>query len=551
MRMNKKGIFIIVSLLIIICGINCFFYKDTYFMYMKSNYKERKIKVGYYSYYPYYYKDKKGNVHGYYHELLDTLCSNLNIDYEYVDVNINTAIEMLENEEIDILMGLYNIPNKNSKLIYSDNHIQFDNRYIYIYGDINEVRYGNLNYLNGKKFTYAAGDIKSEWLIQLLKYYGINVKPVKVKTKDECIKLLDLKEVDALSSNRINEGLEAYKETMKYYIGAVYIVGNEKSKDVIKYFDFFLNNSFTNNKVDKLRFIYNKYFRKDIIFRNIILITLSIVTILGIIYMVIYPFIKKIIIKQRVTKNMKAGNFLLYYQPIVDPFKNIEVGFEGLLRLKDKNNKILTPFTFIKDIEKGDMFYELTLWILEKAICDYKIISNYENYKNKNFYISINLSFRELENTEFINKAIKLAKDYNIKKGSISLEIVEKVYARDLEKIQIAISLLKESGYKIAIDDFGVEYSNLSILEEIDFDSIKLDKCFADNISISKITNEVIAFISKITLITDKMLVIEGVEQKYQIEEIKKIVNKNVYIQGYYYSKPMNIEELKEFSLEE
>ena len=520
-------------------------------MYMKSNYKERKIKVGYYSYYPYYYKDKKGNVHGYYHELLDNLCSNLNIDYEYVDVNINTAIEMLENEEIDILMGLYNIPNKNSKLIYSDNHIQFDNRYIYIYGDINEVRYGNLNYLNGKKFTYAAGDIKSEWLIQLLKYYGINVKPVKVKTKDECIKLLDLKEVDALSSNRINEGLEAYKETMKYYIGAVYIVGNEKSKDVINYFDFFLNNSFTNNKVDKLRFIYNKYFRKDIIFRDIILITLSIVTILGIIYMIIYPFIKKIIIKQRVTKNMKAGNFLLYYQPIVDPFKNIEVGFEGLLRLKDKNNKILTPFTFIKDIEKGDMFYELTLWILEKAICDYKIISNYENYKNKNFYISINLSFRELENTEFINKAIKLAKDYNIKKGSISLEIVEKVYARDLEKIQIAISLLKESGYKIAIDDFGVEYSNLSILEEIDFDSIKLDKCFADNISISKITNEVIAFISKITLITDKMLVIEGVEQKYQIEEIKKIVNKNVYIQGYYYSKPMNIEELKEFSLEE
>ena len=99
--------------------------------------------------------------------------------------------------------------------------------------------------------------------------------------------------------------------------------------------------------------------------------------------------------------------------------------------------------------------------------------------------------------------------------------------------------------------DIKLQYSNLSILEEIDFDSIKLDKCFADNISISKITNEVIAFISKITLITDKMLVIEGVEQKYQIEEIKKIVNKNVYIQGYYYSKPMNIEELKEFSLEE
>ncbi len=512
---------------------------------MYPNYKEKKIKVGYYSYYPYYYKDKKGNVHGYYHELLDTLCSNLNIEYEYVDVNINNAIEMLENEEIDILMGLYNIPNKNSKLIYSDSHIEFDNRYIYIYGDINESQYANLNDLNGKKFAYLDGDIKSEWLIQLLGYYDINVEPVKVKTNDECISLLNLKEVDAISSSKIYGSVEAYKETVKYYVGSVYIVGNGKSKEVIKYFDFFLN-----NKVDKLTFIYNKYFQKGLILRNIILIALSIMTIVGIIYVIIYPYIKKTIIKRRVTKNITEGNFLLYYQPIVDPFKNIEVGFEGLLRLKDKNNNVLSPFNFLKEIEKGDMFYELTLWILEKVICDYKIISNYENYKNKNFYLSLNLSFRELENTEFINRAIKLAADYNIKKGSISLEIIEKVHARDLEKIQIAIALLKESGYKIAIDDFGVEYSNLSILEEIDFDSVKLDKCFADNISISQITSEVIAFISKITLITDKILVIEGIEQKYQIEEIKKIVNKNVYIQGYYYSKPMNIVELKEFSLE-
>ncbi|WP_195999757.1 EAL domain-containing protein [Clostridium sp. 1001271B_151109_B4] len=543
--MNKKGIFIIVSLLIIICGLNCFYHKDTSSLYMYPNYKEKKIKVGYYSYYPYYYKDKKGNVHGYYHELLDTLCSNLNIEYEYVDVNINNAIEMLENEEIDILMGLYNIPNKNSKLIYSDSHIEFDNRYIYIYGDINESQYANLNDLNGKKFAYLDGDIKSEWLIQLLGYYDINVEPVKVKTNDECISLLNLKEVDAISSSKIYGSVEAYKETVKYYVGSVYIVGNGKSKEVIKYFDFFLN-----NKVDKLTFIYNKYFQKGLILRNIILIALSIMTIVGIIYVIIYPYIKKTIIKRRVTKNITEGNFLLYYQPIVDPFKNIEVGFEGLLRLKDKNNNVLSPFNFLKEIEKGDMFYELTLWILEKVICDYKIISNYENYKNKNFYLSLNLSFRELENTEFINRAIKLAADYNIKKGSISLEIIEKVHARDLEKIQIAIALLKESGYKIAIDDFGVEYSNLSILEEIDFDSVKLDKCFADNISISQITSEVIAFISKITLITDKILVIEGIEQKYQIEEIKKIVNKNVYIQGYYYSKPMNIVELKEFSLE-
>lgn len=300
--------------------------------------------------------------------------------------------------------------------------------------------------------------------------------------------------------------------------------------------------------------MYNKYFRKNIILGYALLIIFLVIIIGASICIIIYPYIKKIIIKERIIKNIENENFLLYYQPIVDPFKNIEIGFEGLLRLKDENNKVLSPFSFMNDIEKVDMFYDMTLWILEKAICDYKIISNYDNYKDKDFYISINLSFNEIENTKFINKAIKLAKDYNIKKGSICLEIIEKVYAKDLSKIQKAISLLKESGYKIAIDDFGVEYSNLSILEKIDFDSIKLDKCFADNISVSKITNEVIAFMSKVASIKDKILIIEGVEDKYQIEEIKKMVNENIvnekmYIQGYYYAKPMSIKELEEFSL--
>lgn len=547
--MNKKIVFIIISLLIIICSINLFSYKDVY-----SYEKEKVIKVGYYSYYPYYYKEKNGKVSGYYHDLLNFLCTNLNIKYEYVNVDNNNAIEMLNNEEIDILMGLYDIPDKNGTLIYSDNYIEFDNRYIYINTDINNIKYGNLNDLSGKSFAYIEGDVKIEWIIQLFKYYDIIIEPVKVKTQEECVKLLNSKQVDAISSNKIEENIENYKDTIKYYLGAIYIASNNESKDILKEFDFFLNNSYRNKQTGKLKFIYNRYFRKDLLLKYIALIILSIIAIIVSIYAIIYPYIKKVISKRRVAKNIAEGNFLLYYQPIVDPFKNIEIGFEGLLRLKDKNNNILYPFKFMNYIERGNMFYDLTLWILEKAICDYKIISNYDNYKGKDFYISINLSFNEIENTKFINKAIKLAKDYNIKKGSICLEIIEKVYAKDLNKIQKAVSLLKESGYKIAIDDFGVEYSNLSILDKIDFDSIKLDKCFADNISVSKITNEVIAFISKIASIKDKILIIEGVEEKYQIEEIKKmvnekIVNKKMYIQGYYYAKPMSIKELKEFSL--
>ena len=179
------------------------------------------------------------------------------------------------------------------------------------------------------------------------------------------------------------------------------------------------------------------------------------------------------------------------------------------------------------------------------------MISNYKCHKNKDFYISINLSFEELENKYFVNKIIEIANKNKIKPGSICLEIVEKIGIKDLKNIKTTIENLKNNGFKIAIDDFGIEYANLNILEIISFDIIKLDKYFADNIVKSKINKEVIKFMSNITLITNKYFIIEGIEEGYQIEEIKKICHNNLYIQGYFYSKPLSIEEIKEFTIKE
>lgn len=197
------------------------------------------------------------------------------------------------------------------------------------------------------------------------------------------------------------------------------------------------------------------------------------------------------------------------------------------------------------------MFVEMNTWILERVIYDYKVISNYECYKNKDFYISINLSFEELENEYFVNKIIEIANKNKIKPGSICLEIVEKIGIKDLKNIKTTIDNLKNNGFKIAIDDFGIEYANLNILEIIAFDIIKLDKYFADNIVKSKINKEVIKFLSNITLITNKYFIIEGVEESSQIDEIQKICHNKLYIQGYFYSKPLPIEELKKFTIKD
>ena len=190
------------------------------------------------------------------------------------------------------------------------------------------------------------------------------------------------------------------------------------------------------------------------------------------------------------------------------------------------------------------MLYDISLWILEKAIYDYYKIKKYKSMHEKDFYISINISLNEIENDDFVKKYINILSKSNLGPNKICLEIIERVKINDLNKITRNINLLKVAGFKIAIDDFGVEYSNLDVLHKLDVDIIKVDKNFVDGIGKDMIKSETILFISRIARAKNKSIVLEGVEEEEQHIEIKKIKNEHLYVQGYYYNKPMNIESI-------
>lgn len=235
---------------------------------------------------------------------------------------------------------------------------------------------------------------------------------------------------------------------------------------------------------------------------------------------------------------------LVYYQPILSPHTNKIIGFEGLLRLLVDDNKVLSPYHFIKEIENNNMLFEISLWILAAIIKDYKSLEICTDKDSENLYISMNLSINEIENESFVNAAIEILSKSNIGPNKICLEIVEKVKFHNLDVLNKSIRKLKDAGFKIAIDDFGIEYSNLDILKKLDFDIIKLDKYFIDDICNCSIKQEVILFVSNISHKTNRSLVIEGVEEEYQLDLIKSLENKRLYVQGYIYSKPMPIEEI-------
>ncbi len=253
-------------------------------------------------------------------------------------------------------------------------------------------------------------------------------------------------------------------------------------------------------------------------------------------------------LKQKFQNKLIHNDFLLYYQPIVSPEQNKVVACEALLRMKDKD-RILSPFHFLDTMDKLDMMEDITIWILKRIIEDYQEIRTSIANLDEDFYISLNISFKELESPLFIERMKNVLSGVDLTKIKLCFEIVEKYKLHDKKPINLILQELKLLGIKIAIDDFGVEYANLDMLGKIDYDIIKLDKQFIDNIQNSFIHQESILFITKIIKYYKKILVIEGLEDYSQLKVLQKLSSEIIYIQGYLYSPPISLEELKQFKI--
>ncbi|EJT6501561.1 EAL domain-containing protein [Clostridium perfringens] len=540
MKKRRKR-FVLVSILVFLLAV--VFYRILIF---KQEERKRVLKVGFYDNYPYFYINDKAKVCGDYNEIVKSLSKRLNFKVEYVNCSLLELLKELENGEIDLVVGINKTPEREKLFEFSKNCIN-EKKYS-IYTNEN-IKYGNLEALNGKKMGYIKNELDNEKILNYLKSRNINVelvngssyKGIKTLLIDDKVDFI----VDNSDSDIKNKGKDI-KEIFQFSSGPKYIITNKNNKELISEIDQGLNSinveQDNNNILDYKNF--NKFFNDDINKHIFIIFALIVFSIL---FKKERKKLTSVIKKKRIINNLKKDNYTLYYQPIVDFKHNRVRSVEALLRLR-KDGKLLTPYHFMKGIEDANMMKEITLWVLKRVIKDYNIIRCYDNINEKDFYISLNVSFNEIKDREFLKKIVKIVNDNKIIKNSICLEIVEKFVVDEIEKIQENINFLQDNGILIAIDDFGVEYSNLDLLKKIDSNIIKIDKFFADGINDSEISLKVIDFILDICRLSDKSIIIEGVEEKEQVDIIKTFLYEKIYIQGYYFSKPLDIKSLKAYT---
>lgn len=505
--------------------------------------EDNKIyKIGVNALNPYLSENKQGKVSGYYNEITKFIENELNINF-YIEVDdFSNNLKKLKDGELDLLIGIPYIEEEKNNILYSQYYIGFNNQRLY---SKNNVKYSDLKNLKEVNIVVVEDVFGVEWLTKSLENLNINFKFKLVSDDHEAKKLISNNEANLILTSSHDEKYKKFNKVYEYNDGPIYIAASNKNEAIIANVNEILLKSI-NSKENPIEKIYGKHFRKIYVDPNLypeiikFMFSFTLLLLLFIYVKNIYPKIKIFRIKNKINIRMKKNQYMLHYQPIINPKLETLVGFEALLRLNTKKG-LIYPNEFLKEIEESKMLSEVSYWILKKVIIEYKLIREEINYKYDSFYISINISLNEIENELFVDNMIVIFNNSKLPRNSICLEITENVGIGNLEKLKIVLSKLKECGFMIAIDDFGVEYSTLEIIEKLDFDIIKLDKYFIDKIETSKFRKNAVDFISNFAMDNNKVIIAEGVENKTQKEIIKKYNHDKFYIQGYFYSKPVSI----------
>ncbi len=243
---------------------------------------------------------------------------------------------------------------------------------------------------------------------------------------------------------------------------------------------------------------------------------------------------RKTSIERILRSAIKNQELSVFYQPQYLASTGEVFGFEALMRLNSKEMGPISPAEFIPIAEESGYITEIDRWIF-REVCMKTAQWLQAGYQIHS--MSINISSLDMLQPEFLQNIKCVLQESALDPSIIELEITETVL---MESIDSKIGILKELmdiGVRIALDDFGTGYSSLNYLRIIPISTLKIDKSFVDNMSMSKKEAAIINNIIQMAHGLELKVIAEGVEDEQQYH---LLTQKGCdYIQGYYFSKPL------------
>lgn len=230
-----------------------------------------------------------------------------------------------------------------------------------------------------------------------------------------------------------------------------------------------------------------------------------------------------------------TSGLYLQFQPILNTGTHQITEFEALARLNIDRLGNIPPDEFIPLAEKTKLILPLGHEIFTQA---FAFLKRLQEHGQDAVGIAVNVSVIQLLRKDFAQQLFELTEKMSLNPEKITLEITESILASNYQEINRVLHSLKELGFKIALDDFGIEYSSLIRLRELHIDILKIDKYFIDDLMganpVQTITSDIISMGHKLGL----RVTAEGIEHELQMECLTKFHCDS--IQGYLISKPLD-----------
>ncbi|MFM2478141.1 putative bifunctional diguanylate cyclase/phosphodiesterase [Celerinatantimonas sp. MCCC 1A17872] len=229
---------------------------------------------------------------------------------------------------------------------------------------------------------------------------------------------------------------------------------------------------------------------------------------------------------------------VLYFQPIMDNRIDQIRHYEVLLRIKDDNGQMISPYELIIAAENNGYIFDIDLWVVRSALS--RLEENLEfNCRDR---LAINLSARSFGTSSVIAQIVAEIEHRAIPGELIIFEITETAALPDFAKAQEHIEKLKSMGCAIALDDFGVGYSSFHSLRELALDYVKIDGSFVHDILDNHKNRYFVRSLCRIAHDLGLLTIAEYVENEQLNQELCRIGVD--FSQGYFIGKPMPAEQI-------
>ncbi|MEM9633397.1 MAG: EAL domain-containing protein [Pseudomonadota bacterium] len=239
---------------------------------------------------------------------------------------------------------------------------------------------------------------------------------------------------------------------------------------------------------------------------------------------------------------IRNGEFIPFYQPVMDIESQRLRGCEVLMRWRRPNGMIVSPGQFMAYAENNGHIFDMTRHMMK--VSSEEVGELYG--ENPDLKLSINLFAGHFLDREVIADIRSIFEKSDISFQQIVVEVTERHPLEDMELARKIIAELQALGVRVALDDVGTGHGGMAYLQKLGVDIIKIDKMFIDSISSDDSSTTIVDSMVELADNLGMGIIAEGVEQEEQIERLLELGV--TAAQGYYFAKPMPADEFIEFA---